>query len=248
MIKGDASVLAVAAASCVAKVTRGGGPFNDPRDQGFVTGLFLANNPNEKRDAEAQQAQLNEYADWIRLGLAGNLAEYELANAQGEDVPGSLISYNGSPAGYTADPQENIVYVSAHDNQTLFDAIQAKVESLDQVASSAVVIYPVVLPDRLELLLDDLDELLARREALRHLLPHGALAHPLDERLDHRQRDVGLEQRSAHLAQGVLDVLFGQARLTPDRLERLRQTLAEILEHWPLQWRWPEYGQRLYAL
>jgi CHAT domain-containing protein len=33
------------------------------------------------------------------------------------------------------------------------DAIQAKVESLDEVASSALVIYPVVLPDRLELLL-----------------------------------------------------------------------------------------------
>ncbi|HEX5840708.1 MAG TPA: alpha-1,6-glucosidase domain-containing protein, partial [Anaerolineales bacterium] len=31
-----------------------------------------------------------------------------------------------APAGYTDDPQENIVYVSAHDNQTLFDAIQAK--------------------------------------------------------------------------------------------------------------------------
>src|SRR5262245_28016875 len=33
------------------------------------------------------------------------------------------------------------------------DAIQAKVQSLDEVARSAVVIYPVVLPDRLELLL-----------------------------------------------------------------------------------------------
>src|SRR5690606_17798429 len=36
------------------------------------------------------------------------------------------IDYNGSPAGYTADPQENIVYVSKHDNETLFDAIQYK--------------------------------------------------------------------------------------------------------------------------
>ena len=33
------------------------------------------------------------------------------------------------------------------------DAVQAKVQSLDDVARSAVVIYPVVLPDRLELLL-----------------------------------------------------------------------------------------------
>ena len=36
----------------------------------------------------------------------------------------TLIDYNGAPAGYTADPQENIVYVDKHDNQTFFDVIQ----------------------------------------------------------------------------------------------------------------------------
>ena len=36
------------------------------------------------------------------------------------------IDYNGQPAGYTADPQEVITYVEAHDNETLFDAIQLK--------------------------------------------------------------------------------------------------------------------------
>ncbi len=65
---------------------------------------------------------------WIgsASGLAGNLASYELVRADGKKVPGRLISYNKAPAGYTEDPQENIVYVSAHDNQTLFDAVQAK--------------------------------------------------------------------------------------------------------------------------
>ncbi len=105
---------------------RGGSPFTDPRDQGFATGLVLTNNSNEKRNAEDQQIQLNNYTDWIRLGLAGNLASYEIVRADGKKVPGRLISYNSAPAGYTNDPQENIVYVSAHDNQTLFDAIQAK--------------------------------------------------------------------------------------------------------------------------
>ena len=105
---------------------RGGNPFDDPRLQGFATGLVLTNNANESRDAEDQQIQLNNYTDWIRLGLAGNLASYELVRADGKTVPGRLISYNSAPAGYTADPQENIVYVSAHDNQTLFDAVQAK--------------------------------------------------------------------------------------------------------------------------
>jgi pullulanase-type alpha-1,6-glucosidase len=105
---------------------RGGNPFDDVRLQGFSTGLVFTNNSNEIRDAEAQQSQLNDYTDWIRLGLAGNLASYELHRADGSAVPGNEISYNGAPAGYTTDPQENVVYVSAHDNQTLFDVIQVK--------------------------------------------------------------------------------------------------------------------------
>jgi pullulanase len=105
---------------------KGGNPFSDPRDQGFVTGLLLTNNSNEKRTAEDQQIQLDDYTDWIRLGLAGNLSSYELVRADSTTVPGDQILYNSAPAGYTDDPQENIVYVSAHDNQTLFDAIQVK--------------------------------------------------------------------------------------------------------------------------
>jgi pullulanase len=105
---------------------RGGSPFSDPRDQGFATGLVIADNANEKRTSEDQQTQLNNYTDWIRLSMAGNLASYEIVRADGTKVPGRLIGYNSAPAGYTADPQENIVYVSAHDNQDLFDAIQVK--------------------------------------------------------------------------------------------------------------------------
>jgi pullulanase-type alpha-1,6-glucosidase len=105
---------------------RGGNPFDDARLQGFATGMLLANNANESRSIEDQQFELNDYTDWIKLGLAGNLAEYPLVRVNGETVPGAQVSYNGAPAGYTANPQENIVYVSAHDNQTLFDAVQIK--------------------------------------------------------------------------------------------------------------------------
>jgi pullulanase/glycogen debranching enzyme len=31
------------------------------------------------------------------------------------------VDYNGQPAGYTEDPQEDITYISKHDNQTLYD-------------------------------------------------------------------------------------------------------------------------------
>ncbi|MBI5945566.1 MAG: pullulanase-type alpha-1,6-glucosidase [Chloroflexi bacterium] len=105
---------------------RGGNPFNDPREQGFTTGLFFSANDNEKRTPKDQLDKLNSYTDWIRLGLAANLADYEITRANGDSVPANLVLYGKVAAGYTADPQENIVYVSAHDNQTLFDAIQIK--------------------------------------------------------------------------------------------------------------------------
>ncbi|HYO85985.1 MAG TPA: alpha-1,6-glucosidase domain-containing protein, partial [Dermatophilaceae bacterium] len=57
---------------------------------------------------------------------AGNLADYEFVDRTGSTVKGSQVDYNGAPTGYTDDPQENIVYVEAHDNQTLFDISQYK--------------------------------------------------------------------------------------------------------------------------
>ncbi len=105
---------------------RGGNPFDDPRLQGFSTGLFLDTNTSDPRTEGTQKDKLLDYTNWIKLGMAGNLADFQLINAKGEAVDGAHVLYNGVPAGYTQDPQENIVYVSAHDNQTLFDAIQIK--------------------------------------------------------------------------------------------------------------------------
>jgi pullulanase-type alpha-1,6-glucosidase len=107
---------------------RGGGPFdggdNLVRNQGFINGLWY--DPNELVtaqgfDADAAKARLLLYADQIRVGLAGNLADYEFVDRNGNIVKGSQVDYNGSPTGYTQDPQEHIVYVEAHDNQTLYD-------------------------------------------------------------------------------------------------------------------------------
>ena len=105
---------------------RGGNPFSDPREQGFSTGLLLDPNAAENRILAEQQAKLNSYSDWIRLGLAGNLRDYMITRSNGDVVDGAHILYNGAAAGYTLDPQENIVYVSTHDNATIFDAIQLK--------------------------------------------------------------------------------------------------------------------------
>ena len=105
---------------------RGGNPFGDLQKQGFIDGLFYDPNELETRSADEQKLELNLFADRIRVNLTGNLRDYTFENASGETVKGSQIDYNGSPTGYTLDPQENISYASAHDNETLFDVIQAK--------------------------------------------------------------------------------------------------------------------------
>jgi pullulanase-type alpha-1,6-glucosidase len=105
---------------------RGGGPFSGIQEQGFLTGLFYDSNATNQGTPMEQKARLLRYMDWIRVGLAGNLADYPVVDQSGNLVRGRDIDYNGQPAGYTADPQEVINYVEAHDNETLFDAIQLK--------------------------------------------------------------------------------------------------------------------------
>ena len=70
------------------------------------------------------------------MGLAGNLRDYPLVDAFGHDTTAGDIEYNGAPAGYTLDPQENINYVSAHDNESVFDAIQWKAPISDSMADA----------------------------------------------------------------------------------------------------------------
>ncbi len=105
---------------------RGGGPFGNPQEQGFLTGLSDDPNDYPQGSARERETKLFQYQDWLRVGLAGNLKDYEFDAMSGAFTRGDKIDYNGSPAGYTADPQENIVYISAHDNETLFDVIQMK--------------------------------------------------------------------------------------------------------------------------
>ncbi|MBN1286837.1 MAG: pullulanase-type alpha-1,6-glucosidase [Anaerolineae bacterium] len=105
---------------------RGGNPFGDEPQQGFATGLYTDSNGVTSGTEEEQRARLFLFADRIRVGLAGNLRDYPLVNYAGQAVTGADIDYNGAPTGYTLDPQEHIVYVSAHDNETLWDIIQYK--------------------------------------------------------------------------------------------------------------------------
>ena len=105
---------------------RGGGPFSGIQEQGFLTGLYDDPNAIDQGTPGQQLARLLLLSDWIRVGLAGNLADYRFVDRNGNLVTGAQVDYNGQPAGYTEDPQEAISYIEAHDNETLFDTIQLK--------------------------------------------------------------------------------------------------------------------------
>lgn len=107
---------------------RGGGPFDeDPRVQGFGSGLLTdPNGAPVNGDEAAQAARLAHQTDLVRLGLAGNLRDYSFLTSAGEVQTGAELDYNGQPAGYADSPEEVITYVDAHDNETLFDSLTLK--------------------------------------------------------------------------------------------------------------------------
>lgn len=105
--------------------TLGGTPFIDPRTQGFSTGLYLNPWPAEvgveQGDQEQQFHELLVSSDKIRIGLAGSLKNFVLQeDCNGHSCIVAAEAYGGGVA-YTGQPEEIINYVSAHDNETLFD-------------------------------------------------------------------------------------------------------------------------------
>ncbi|HLH02012.1 MAG TPA: pullulanase-type alpha-1,6-glucosidase [Bryobacteraceae bacterium] len=118
---------------------RGGNPFSEQRLQGLATGLFTHSSSftEQTQAREDQLALLLQQTDWIKIGLAGNLRDFEFVCRTGERVQAREVIYNGQPAGYAATPSEIVNYCSVHDNQTLFDAIQIKSAAEETIAERA---------------------------------------------------------------------------------------------------------------
>jgi pullulanase len=106
---------------------RGGGPFDGGTslvaNQGFINGQWYDHNGS----SQATLQQLLDAGDLVKLALAGTIKDYQLVDNHGDLVSGAQLNYNGQPAGYTLDPPDVINYISAHDNQTLFDNNQYKI-------------------------------------------------------------------------------------------------------------------------
>ena len=107
---------------------RGGGPFDDdPRIQGFGSGLLTDPNGDTANGTVAEQkARLLLSMDQLKVSLTGNLKDYEFVDRTGKTVTGADVDYNGQPTGYTSQPSDDINYVDAHDNETLYDALAYK--------------------------------------------------------------------------------------------------------------------------
>lgn len=105
----------------------GGSPFGSPLQQGFVTGLSLQPNDLDQGNKANVDRMLAVSKDHIQVGMAANLRDFTLTNCDGKQVKGfEMYTYGGSPVGYAMQPIETINYVSAHDNETLFDIISLK--------------------------------------------------------------------------------------------------------------------------
>ena len=129
----------------------GGSPFDpDHRTyQGFGTGLLTQSNGLDPRGWNDQAADLGHRTDLVRLGLAGNLRDYVMTLSDGSVRRGADLLHNGSPAAYASAPQENVNYVDAHDNETLYDLLAYKLPRgmpvVDRVRMNTVCLATVTL-------------------------------------------------------------------------------------------------------
>ncbi|KAD2087006.1 hypothetical protein E3N88_41868 [Mikania micrantha] len=135
-------------------VILGESPFGHPLQQGFLTGLSLqvmliqmamtmiprlmcARLHALSKDHIQGKVPFTKVDDddkddddslFQTVGMAANLKAYLLTNCDdGQEVNGSEIStYGGAPVAHASQQMETINYVSAHDNETLFDIISLK--------------------------------------------------------------------------------------------------------------------------
>ncbi len=198
---------------------RGGGPFSPRRLQGFATGLALDPNGVDQGVPAEVNSKLLHYSDQIRVGLAGNLKDYTLVNRLGVEVNGSDVDYNGQPGGYALDPQETITYISAHDNETWFDAIQAKVPGsmpMDQRVrvhnlGNAIVMLSQGIP-----FFHAGDEVLRSKSGDKNSYDSGDWWNRLDFTYESNNWGVGLPPSSANASDwSVLRPLLGNPALKP---------------------------------
>eukprot|EP00929_Paragymnodinium_shiwhaense_P049490 TRINITY_DN24961_c0_g1_i1.p1 TRINITY_DN24961_c0_g1~~TRINITY_DN24961_c0_g1_i1.p1 ORF type:complete len:1048 (-),score=233.95 TRINITY_DN24961_c0_g1_i1:194-3337(-) len=111
----------------IREAVTGGNPFADPRLQGFATGLgTLHNGYKETAAPKHQSEELAKETDRLLAGLAGSISDYEI---QTKGQRKAARDAGGKDTAYVSCPSEIVNYVSAHDNETLFDLMVYKLKS-----------------------------------------------------------------------------------------------------------------------
>ena len=89
----------------------------------------------------------------------------------------------------------------------------------------------LALQDLDQLVMDDLDDLLARRHRFRDGCAGGLGGDRLHEAARHGQGHVGLQQGHAHLAHGGGDVVLGQRALLGQPVEDASKAVGQVFKH-----------------
>ncbi|MCS4536251.1 pullulanase-type alpha-1,6-glucosidase [Corynebacterium sp. HS2168-gen11] len=89
---------------------------HEGREQGFGTGLGLEDNGTPSKGV----GHLRHLQDVIKVGMAGNLQEFEFDSASGRKK-GKDLYLDNQRVGYGLLPGDTVNYIDAHDNQTLYD-------------------------------------------------------------------------------------------------------------------------------
>ncbi|CAK9032481.1 Pullulanase 1 [Durusdinium trenchii] len=117
----------------------GGNAFEDPRIQGFCTGLALRQGAEEVQQTNAKQMELLRIAaDNIRLCMAGGLKDYKLE----QDCFGRRAlpagQLHGGHAAYVSAPEEAVNFICVHDNETLYDSTVWKMPAVSTTPEERV--------------------------------------------------------------------------------------------------------------
>jgi len=215
---------------------RGGSAFDGGealrRGQGFVNGLYYEPNELGAADAASKDALLL-MADRITVGMAGNLRTFKLVDRTGATKTGASIAYNGSPTGYTLDPQEVINYVDKHDNQTLFDinAYHARTGTTmaDRVRMQAVAMAIPMLGQGIPFLHMGID-LLRSKSMERDSYDSGDWFNRVDFSYTTNNWNVGLPSKDKDQANwGVIGAILDDDAIAPTKAH-IEATAAHLLE------------------
>jgi len=174
---------------------RGGGPFSPRRDQGFATGLSTEPNGTFGGSAADEKAELLRLTDRVKLGLAGNLADYSIVDATGATKPGSQVDYFGMPGAYGKQPEDTIQYIGVHDDPDWFDAMNLKlatnVPRADRVRMARLGMSVVALSQGVPFFMAG-DEILRSKSADRNSYDSGDWFNRIDWTLKSNNWGVGL--------------------------------------------------------